>query len=347
MSTLFEDKELISRSRDLTPAPPWPDGDERGMANAIGPGTWLRCAHYLSAPRARCYELAHPITNTMPSSPFGKPLTFQARPTRGIKNSRHASNMEEVLSGEPGAQGTHVDALGHFGAIDEPWNGTAEFPSDSVLYYGGHRQSDVKPTSDGMLARLGIDKAAPIVTTAVLLDAQRCLGKGSPLEPGHAISAADIETMLAEQNLTERGILPGDVLYIHTGWGARWNDPDEEKIYYSRGPGLGYDAARLAEQKGVVLVALDNPFTDAVNDGLMRGAAPVAEGYPADLPFAIHHHLLTQAGIHQIQNAKLDELARDEVWTSCTIILPLRVRGGAGSPVRPIAIGVPRQREGA
>jgi kynurenine formamidase len=156
------------------------------------------------------------------------------------------------------------------------------------------------------------------------------------------VTAKDVELMLEKEGLKERGILPGDVLYIHTGWGMRWKDPDVEKVYYTQGPGLAYDAARLAEEKGVVLVALDNPFTDAVRAGLMRGEAPVADGYPADLPFAIHHHLLTQAGIHQIQNAKLDELARDGVWTSCTIILPLRVTGGAGSLVRPIAIGVPQ-----
>ena len=342
MPRLIETSEIIARSCELTPSAPWPAGDERGMTNAIGPGTWLRCAQHLAAPGAKCYELSHPITNTMPSSPFGKPLKFKARATRGIKNSRHASNMEEMLSGEPGAQATHMDALGHFGALDSAWNGDDPFPAAEVKYYGGHRQSAVKPDPEGMLAKLGIDKAAPIVTTAVLLDAQRFIGSGKALDAGYAVTAKDIERMLAEEGLCERGILPGDVLYIHTGWGAHWQDPDVEKLYYTQGPGLAYDAAHLAQEKGVALVALDNPFTDAVRAGLLRGAAPAADDYPAGLPFAVHHHLLTQAGIHQIQNAKLDELAGDGVWTSCTIILPLRVTGGAGSPVRAIAIGVPQ-----
>lgn len=342
MARLIESNEIVARSRELTPSAPWPAGDEQGMANALGRGTWLRAAQYLAAPRAKCYELSHPITNTMPSSPFGKPLKFQARTTRGIKNSRHASNMEEMLSGEPGAQGTHMDALGHFGAVDASWNGTDTFPTASVKYYGGHNQAAVKPDPQGMLAKLGIDKAPPIITTAVLLDAERFIGNGKPLEAGYAVTAKDIDLMLSEEGLSQRGILPGDVLYIHTGWGVRWKDPDVEKVYYTQGPGLAYDAAHLAQEKGVVLVALDNPFTDAVRAGLMRGEAPVADDYPADLPFAIHHHLLTQAGIHQIQNAKLDELARDGVWTSCTIILPLRVKGGAGSLVRAVAIGVPQ-----
>jgi kynurenine formamidase len=270
-------------------------------------------------------------------------LKFQARPTRGIKNSRHASNMEEVLSGEPGAQGTHMDALGHFGALEAMWDGADPFPAEDVKYYGGHDQAAVKPNPVGTLARLGIDKAAPIITTAVLLDAQRFIGNGKPLEAGYAVTADDIDLMLGEEGLSRRGILPGDVLYIHTGWGVRWKDPDIEKVYYTQGPGLAYDAAHLAQEMGVVLVALDNPFTDAVRTGMLRGEAPVADDYPPDLPFAVHHHLLTQAGIHQIQNAKLDELASDSVWTSCTIILPLRVQGGAGSPVRAVAIGVPQR----
>jgi hypothetical protein len=49
--------------------------------------------------------------------------------------------------------------------------------------------------------------------------------------------------------------------------------------------------------------------------------------------------MLVQAGIHLIENAKLDELAADRVWTSCTMILPAREKGAAGAAVRPVAIG--------
>jgi kynurenine formamidase len=49
--------------------------------------------------------------------------------------------------------------------------------------------------------------------------------------------------------------------------------------------------------------------------------------------------MLAQAGIYLVENAKLDELAADKVWTSCVMVLPLRDKGAAGSPVRPVAIG--------
>jgi kynurenine formamidase len=323
--------------------PPWPEGDERGMANTLGPATWFRAATELAAPGARCYELSHAISGAMPSSPFSKSIEIVPRPTRGMRNAVHASNME-TLSGDQGAQGTHMDALGHFGAIEAPWDGTSEFPVDQVRYYGGFRQSEVKPTAESVLQRLGIDQVPPIVTTAVLLDAQAHKGGDRPLAPGTVIGAADIEAMLQSQGLAGRGLLAGDVVYIHTGWGRSWTDPDRDKRYYTAGPGLAYDAAKYLEQKAVVLVALDNPFTDAVNEGQLKGEAPRAQGYPHGMPFAIHHHCLVEAGIHQIQNAKLDELARDAVWLSCTIILPLRVKGGCGSLVRPIAIGAPGRR---
>ncbi|HEX2478677.1 MAG TPA: hypothetical protein VHK45_05315, partial [Geminicoccaceae bacterium] len=110
-----------------------------------------------------------------------------------------------------------------------------------------------------------------------------------------------------------------------------------------KGPGLSYDAVQYLGTKAIVLVALDNPFTDPVGEGQLMGQSPAPAGTPPDLPFVIHHHNLTQSGIHQIQNAHLEELAADRVWTSCTIILPLREQGASGSPVRPVAIGAPQQ----
>src|SRR5262245_3449747 len=161
------------------------------------------------------------------------------------------------------------------------------------------------------------------------------------MEPGAIVTADDIEAMLKAQGLESRGLMAGDVLYIYTGWGDNWKDPDTEKFYYTKGPGLSYDAAKLLEQKAVVLVALDNPFTDPVAEGFLQGKAPPPAGTPAGLPFAIHHHNLTQAGTYNIQNANLGALAKDKVWLSCTIILPLRAQGASGSPVRPVAIGAP------
>ena len=118
--------------------PPWPAGDERGMANTLGTATWQRCAPHLSNPKSKSYEVSHLRSNTMPQSPFGTPLVDKYRPTIGIPGTRHAFNGEEAVSGEAGAQGTQMDALGHFAVLPEPWDGKGDFPSGRASYYGGY-----------------------------------------------------------------------------------------------------------------------------------------------------------------------------------------------------------------
>ena len=340
----FEPWNVLAQSRKLLQQPPWPPGDERGMANQIGPSTWVRCAWHLGQPNSRSYELSQLRTNTMPLSPFGGPYALKPKPSAGIPGSVHGFNSEAFGEGaEPAAQATQMDALGHFAFMPQPWDGKPPFPADSLRYYGGHVQAEVKPGADSPLLKIGIEKAPPLVTSAVLLDAVATMGGGQPLRAGELVTRKDIEEMLKAQRLSKRGILLGDVIYIRTGWGEHWQDPDTEKTYYAKAPGLAYDAAKFLGERRVVAVGMDTPFIDPVPEGMLEGKAGPAAGTPEGMPFAVHHHLLTQMGIHHVENAKLDQLARDRVWTSCTMILPLRDKGAAGSAVRPVAIGLPGQ----
>jgi kynurenine formamidase len=323
------------------PSPPWPKGDERGMANQIGPATQMRCAWHMQQPGARPYELSHVRSNTMPLSPFAGPYAVKPKPSAGIPGTAHAFNSEQLNeNAEPGQQGTQFDALGHFGAFKQPWDGKSEFPAMDAVYYGGFSQKDVKPTPDSPLLKLGMDKVPPIVTSAVLFDAKTY--KKGAMKDGELVTAKDLEGMLKAQGLAQRGVLPGDVALVRTGWGDHWRDPDTEKFYYAKAPGLSYDAAQWLAEKRIVVIALDTPFVDTVADGQLAGKAGPAPGTPSGLPFAVHHHMLSQAGIHLMENVKLDELAGDRVWTSCALILPLRDKGAAGSAVRPVAFGAPK-----
>jgi kynurenine formamidase len=237
----MEPWKVLAETHKATPRPPWPAGDERGMANQIGPATWARCAWHLSQRKAKAYELSRPRT-----------------------------------TGD--APGTRIDALGSTPA-----------------------------------AGPGIDKAVPIITSAVLLDARAQLGKDQPLEAGAQITRADIDAMLRAEGLRKRGIQYGDVVYVYTGWGER-----DAGAAPADPPGLAPDAVAYLGERRAVAVGMDAPFADP---------APLASGL----------------GIHPVEGAKLDELARDRVWTSCTLILPLREAGAADSPVRLVAIGVPDQ----
>jgi hypothetical protein len=142
-----------------TPAPPWPKGDEKGMANTLGLATTQRCAWHMAQPTAKTYEASHLRSNTMPKSPFSAPYVTKYKPTSGVPFSAHAFNGEQLEAGaEPGQQGTQIDAIGHFAVIKSPWDPKNPFPADDASYYGGFTQKDVKPTPDSPLLKLGIDK---------------------------------------------------------------------------------------------------------------------------------------------------------------------------------------------
>ncbi|MBC5782278.1 cyclase family protein [Ramlibacter sp. USB13] len=328
------------------PMPPWPAGDERGMANVLGEQTTRRCAWHMSRPHARTYEASFERSNTMPKSPFAPPSLSKPKPTAGVPFSAHAFNSEAFEAGaEPQQQGTQIDALGHFASIQSPWDPKNAFSADGASYYGGYKQQDVKPTPDSPLLKLGIEKIPPLITTAVLLDARTQVGKGRAMGQGQLVTAADIEAMLKAQGLGRRGLLPGDMVWIYTGWSENWKDPaDANSPYYAMAPGLSVDAAKMLAGKRIVAVGLDVPFIDPVPEGMLQGKAPPAPGTEQGLPFSIHHYMLSVYGIHHLENLNLAAMAADKVWTSCAMVLPSRDKGAAGAVIRPVAIGVPHQR---
>jgi len=337
-----EPAALIAKTVKMTPTPPWLPGDQWGMANGLGAGTMARCAWHMSQPKAKTYELSYVRSGTMPLSAFSGPYVTKPKPTASIPGTAQAFNLESFGEGaEPGQQATQIDAIGHFGYLPQAWDGKSPLPTDGVRYYGGYTQKDVKPTPDSPLLKLGIEMIQPLITSAVVLDAKALVGGGQPMKAGETVTASHIEAMLKAQGLAKRGILPGDVVYVRTGWGDYWQDPDTEKFYYTKAPGLSYDAAKYLGEKRIVAIGLDTPFIDAVPEGMLAGKAGPAAGVPDGFPFALHHYMLTQMGIHHVENAKLDEIANDKVWTSCTMILPQREKGSAGAAVRPVAVGVP------
>ena len=147
----------------------------------------------------------------------------------------------------------------------------------------------------------------------------------------------DIKKSIESSTLKSRGILPGDVVLIYTGWSDNYQDPDELKLYYSMAPGISYSLAEYLASKKVVAVGLDTPFVDALSDP--KNPIPAPEGTPENMAFPVHHYFLTQAGVHTLENFNLKKLSDDAVDVSCVMILPLMVKGSSASSIRPVAIG--------
>ena len=110
---------------------------------------------------------------------------------------------------------------------------------------------------------------------------------------------------------------------IRLGSGALYGDPE---AYLAAG-GVTADGSRWLAERKPFAVGADNVAYDAVDS-----SDPELGSIPG------HTILIVQAGIHIIESLFLEELAADGAREFGFICLPLKLRGGTGSPVRPIAL---------
>ena len=176
--------------------------------------------------------------------------------------------------------------------------------------WGGAMHGGVEVTPDVQTSagftELGIDTVAPIVRRGVLLD----------VAGSRAVGAADLEAAGVE-------VRPGDVVLVRLGSGALWADREA----YAAAGGVTADGSRWLAERRPFAVGADNMAWDLPDEedpelGLLPG----------------HTILIVQEGIHIIESLYLEELAADGVTEFGFVCLPLKLRGGTGSPVRPIAL---------
>jgi kynurenine formamidase len=180
--------------------------------------------------------------------------------------------------------------------------------AENLEMHGGVAVSAQVQTPEGF-TQLGTDTIAPLLARGVLLD---CAGAG------HAISADDLEQ--AAEGLE---IHPGDVILVRTGAGALWEDPD---AFLAAG-GIAASGSRWCADREPLAVGADNMAWDVPGE-----ADPELGTLPG------HLLLLVRAGVYIVEGLNLEELARDRVREFAFVCLPLKLRGGTGSPVRPLAL---------
>ena len=180
--------------------------------------------------------------------------------------------------------------------------------AENLELHGGVKVDARVQTSEGF-TQLGTDTIAPLLARGVLLDCA---------DAPHAIGADDLER--AAEGLEIR---PGDVILVRTGAGALWEDPD---AFLAAG-GIDASGSRWCAEREPLAVGADNMAWD------VPGAEDPELG---TLPG--HLLLLVRAGVYIVEGLNLEELARDRVREFAFVCLPLKLRGGTGSPVRPLAL---------
>jgi kynurenine formamidase len=279
----------------------WGAGDTRGAANHMSPATVLRAAKLIAT--GEVIELGRVLSPDIPMVP-GRAFTLTTKRTNGPLGSNRRFSNEELVVTELGQVGTQFDMFSHQGMDGAFYNCV---PIAEVATRTG-------------FSRLGVESIGALFTRGVLVDVAAL--KGVEMLPAtHEIAVAEIEAALARQKLT---IQPGDAVLFHTGWGRLWG-VDNAK-YATAAPGIGVAAAEWLAKQNVMLLGSDT------------GPVEILPNPDKAIDLPVHQIALVVNGIFLLENLKLDELAAKRVHEFALILQPLKIKGGTGSTVAPIAI---------
>jgi kynurenine formamidase len=284
----------------------WGETDERGAL------------HYLTP--ARVVAAAGLVRDGITVS-----MSFPVDTAAAAHNPRPATHKITRLPGQadPGSLGfamdyvgfdyhsdthTHLDALCHVGFDGSLYNGQ---PCQQVTAEGAAVGS-VEILRDGLVGR------------GVLLDVPR-LRSVPWLEPGEHVFADDLEAAERAQGVT---VGQGDILLIRTGHARRLAEFGSWETAGAKA-GLHPTAVPLLAERRVAALG---------SDGNSDTAPSTTEG----VPFPIHVLAINAMGIHLLDYLQLEDLRRTcearGRWEFLFVAAPLRIVGGTGSPVNPIAI---------
>lgn len=293
----------------------WGADDVIGAMNLLTPE--VRLAALSLVHRGVTYELGRVLEQEMPVPEFHgayfantqytleNGVEWHHRVLGKMENGYSAQNLRLSMSDQ---SGTHVDQLNHIG----------QQQSDGrFLVYNGIPNLDIIDTFG--TKRLGVETMPPLICRGVLADVAAY--KGVDFLPiGYPISPREIDGALGAAGVEVR---QADAVFVHTGWGRHWTNP---KLYQSGEPGLGKACAAWAIEHDIVAWALDNHSVDC---------------FPYETPgeaLPMHIEMLMKHGIRLVENVNMDEIIADRVAEFCFIALPLKIKGGTGSPIRPIAL---------
>ena len=279
----------------------WGAADERGAANLVTPPSVLNALKLVKT--GEIIELAHVLNANMP---FSGPRRFDVHlkvPTP-VPGSNNRVTNEELVVSEIGQVGTQFDGFGH--------------QSHAGSHYNCFKTSDIATRAG--FTKLGVHNVGTLIARAVLIDVAGL--KGVDILPdNYEITVADLEAAVKKQNITFQ---QGDAIIIHTGWGKLWGK--ENARYYKTCPGLGVPAAQWLIAKDPLLLGADNFPVE------------VAPNPDRSLNLPVHQLALVVHGVHLLENLKLDELVAKNVSEFALVVQPLKMQGGTGSTVAPVAL---------
>ncbi len=285
----------------------WGPDDQRGTLNHLT--NERRVAATRLAVSGESISLAHDLaTEPMPEHPHPVQhhmlASGDARDSNGIPGYEAA--RDHLALDVHGLWTTHVDALSHMFVRGE--------------MFGGRPASDVR--SDGARSNTVLSMADGVVGRGVLLDLPRATGYDY-FDQGRLVTVADLEAAESSQGVM---VGAGDVLLVAWGREAR----RRAKKGFDGFSGLHAECLPWLQDRQIAVLG-----SDGISD-------PMPFAGTEQWPFPVHQIGITAMGLHLIDNVKLSRLmercAVAGRWEFLFVMSPLRITGGTGCPVNPVAV---------
>jgi kynurenine formamidase len=281
----------------------WGAEDLRGAMNLQTPAQVQKAARLIKT--GQQVELGHRLEQTMP---FFGTRRFDVHMKQMFMNpqANQRGSNEEFIVTELGQVGTQFDAFPHQTIGNQAYN-CVDVPGIS---------------SRNGFTKMGVDTVGQIFTRGVLIDVAGQKGVAT-LDDSYEITVADLEAALARQGNT--ALEAGDVVLINTGWSAHWGTNNAK--YVATCPGIGVAAAEWLIAKQPIVLGADNwPVECAPSKTMPHASLPV------------HQIALVVNGVHLLENLRLRDLVAARAYEFAFVMQPLKIAGGSGSTVAPVAI---------
>jgi kynurenine formamidase len=274
----------------IVPASPWGPNDQTGATNRVTPAVTKAAAAEIQ--EGKVIVMSYPLADGIPlfGTRFTKTiLTATTLAPGAALGENQLTYMEDTWLSQSHV-GTHLDGMGHIGRKDCYYNQT---PMGKFI-------------TQNNMTKLGLEHLKSFATRGVLVDMVKVYQQAGKLktnaackkpclDKGTVITKADLEAGLKMYNVTLR---EGDILIIHTGWGNLFEQyPAQNAVYNSGEPGLGKEAANWLVSQKIVAVGNDT------------WGVEVIPGEDPKEAFIVHNILLTDAGIHIMENVRTDLMA--------------------------------------
>lgn len=285
----------------------WGADDELGAANLITPAKRVAAAARVS--EGLSISLSHDVAQ---ARAVDAPAILEREVTSA--NASGASDRYQYTGTYHGTIHSHLDALDCHMMVDgRGYNGVSV---EEIRAASACPRGDINALKDG------------IVTRGVLFDATLLPGLATPegwIQPGTAIHAADL---VALERIEGVRVEPGDVIVLYTGrWKRRaalgpWRTTDGVAGWHA-------DVAYFLKDRGVSFIGHD----------FWNDVYPHEFSEEERLP--LHRLALVALGVDIFDNLDLERLAEEARrlgrYQFLFTAAPLRIEGGMGSPLNPIA----------